>query len=123
MGVDDDDADLENDDDAGHDDDGGGDGAGGGGLAEEVAQLRAQVGELLGGGGDGQVTEPVKPAKPAKSDTGGDIESQVRRAVARIGKEQETDRRLEAVEQKVEKPPVKLSRLARAFWGNQKADA
>jgi len=111
-------------DDGGDDDDAGGGGDDSGGLAATVADLHSKLDRLLGSddSGDDDVNDDDKKKPPASSSSS-DLESQVRAAVAKIGKEEATDKRLAAVEKKVERPPIKLGRLTRAIWGNVKEDA
>ena len=48
-----------------------------------------------------------------------DTESQVRAVLGKVRKEEETDARLKAVEERTaEKPPAKERRITRALWGS-----
>lgn len=91
----------------------------GGGLAAKVEELATAVAGIVTGKGDDAGKPPA--AAPAGGAPATDVESQVRQAMSKVGKESETDERLKRVEKVLEKPPLKQGKLSRILWG--KVDA
>ena len=111
--------DAEGDDDADTNDDGARESAGGAadgaGVLEAIHALGAKLDGLTGGAADDDEGEPVKAGSAREREV--DVEGQVRRALARVGRERDLDERVQKVEKAVERPPVKQGRLSRALWG------
>jgi len=110
-------------------DDGSGDGSGDDGGDDDGmgAKIKAAVSEALApffaADDDGEdVNDSAHPARTQYAQEI-DFEAKARAALDKIGKEKETDARLAKVEQIVERPPRKQSKLERALWGTEKADA
>lgn len=80
-------------------------------VSTALEPLQPLLDRLAGDGGD------VSGTRRSAADTESHVESIVERELAKFHKEKETGDRLAKVEAAVEKPPVKIGKIGRFFWG------
>lgn len=90
-------------------------------VLERLAAMEARFEELLGGGDDDDGAGEQQVTAPTRTDDRESIRAQVHAALTEAADSKALKEKVDKIEQIVERPPLKQSKLSRAFWGRVEA--